>query len=114
MADRWQGQRHGARSRPEQPADEPERIDRRADPHTKRSESQRPLAEAGQGYAEGFEEAEQLLIDHAEDTDAEDATGRISRDRFEVEPEVERATGEAAEADAPKSSQHRDRDEQRS
>jgi len=47
-------------------------------------EAERPLAESGEGEAEGFEIAEQDLIEHAEYQDGE-GTPRL--DQFEGEPE---------------------------
>jgi hypothetical protein len=47
-------------------------------------ESERPLVEAGEGEAEGFEVAEQDLIEHAEYQDGE-AIPRL--DQFDGEPE---------------------------
>lgn len=43
-------------------------------------EAQRPLAEAGQGKAEGFEQAEQQLIDHASHGDQRAARRAIEED----------------------------------
>jgi hypothetical protein len=47
-------------------------------------EAQRPLREAGQGEAEGFELAEEDLIEHAEHAEGE---GIPRLDQFEGEPE---------------------------
>jgi hypothetical protein len=47
-------------------------------------EAQRPLKEAGQGEAEGFELAEEDLIEHAEHAEGE---GIPRLDQFEGEPE---------------------------
>jgi hypothetical protein len=47
-------------------------------------EAQRPLTEAGQGEAEGFELAEDDLIEHAEHQEGE---GIPRLDQFEGEPE---------------------------
>src|SRR5215210_3336639 len=58
-------------------------------------ESERPLVEAGEGEAEGFEVAEQDLIEHAEYQDGE---GIPKLDQFEGEPEEE-APGVYGEAD---------------
>jgi hypothetical protein len=49
-------------------------------------ESERPLVEAGEGEAEGFEVAEQDLIEHASYQDGE---GAPRLDQFEGEPEEE-------------------------
>jgi hypothetical protein len=61
-------------------------------------ESERPLVEAGEGEAEGFEIAEQDLIEHAEYQDSE---GIPRSDQFEGEPEEENQAvyGEADEED---------------
>jgi hypothetical protein len=47
-------------------------------------ESQRPLVEAGEGEAEGFEVAEQDLVEHAENRGDE---GIPRLDQFDAEPE---------------------------
>lgn len=47
-------------------------------------ESQRPLVEAGEGEAEGFEVAEQDLVEHAENP-GDEAIPRL--DQFDGEPE---------------------------
>ena len=52
----------------------------------RRREERRPVEEAGGGVAEGFELAEQELIDHASHTD-EQTTAPIERGAGEVEPE---------------------------
>jgi len=63
------------------PSDEPPPEDDEAleDP------AQRPLAEAGEGESEGFEEAERELIDHASHAD-EHAARRAIQDAPEPEP----------------------------
>lgn len=54
-----------------------------------------PVIEAGGGVAEGFEQAEALLVDHASDG-PEDGTDRILADAFGAEAEDDRAVyGEA-------------------
>ena len=58
-------------------------------------EAMRPLEEAGQGEAEGFEIAEQDLIDNAEYQNEE---GIPELDQFESEPE-EGEPGDYGEAD---------------
>ncbi len=59
-------------------------------------EEMRPVREAGGGEAEGFEEAEELLIEHAEDPTG-DGAPRLER-RSEPEEEPNPATyGEADE-----------------
>jgi hypothetical protein len=60
-----------------------------------KEEAWRPLEEAGQGEAEGFEIAEQDLIEHAEHQSGE---GIPRFDQFEGEPE-EGDPGVYAEAD---------------
>jgi len=57
-------------------------------------EEERPLAEAGQGESEGFEQAEELLVERATH---EDDTGDPLRDRPAKEEEPSRA--EYADAD---------------
>jgi hypothetical protein len=59
-------------------------------------ESQRPLVEAGEGEAEGFEVAEQDLVEHAENP-GDEAIPRL--DQFDGEPEEgdPRVYGEADE-----------------
>jgi hypothetical protein len=55
-----------------------------------------PVIEAGGGVAEGFEQSEALLIDHA--TSEWDGTNRILRDAGEAEEEPDKAVyGEADE-----------------
>jgi hypothetical protein len=62
-------------------------------------DAERPLAEAGEGEAEGFEIAEHDLIDHAEYQDGE---GIPRLDQFDDEPEEADAGvyGEADEEDS--------------
>jgi hypothetical protein len=59
-------------------------------------EEDRPLEESGQGVAEGFEDAERELIEHA--THAEQGF-RPQDNAFTPEVESDRATGEYAEPD---------------
>jgi hypothetical protein len=64
--------------------------------------AERPLAEAGEGVAEGFEEAEEELVDHASHGDQHSA--RVPYyDRGD--PEDPRTTAEDAEADHEQSSE---------
>lgn len=56
----------------------------------------RPLAEAGQGYAEGFEAAEDDLIEGASHGDA---SGDPTRDAFSGEVESDRSTAVHGEPD---------------
>jgi hypothetical protein len=65
-------------------------------------EATRPLAEAGQGEAEGFEEAERELIEHASHGD-EHAARRAAQDAPDQSDDI-RATA-AGEADAERSSE---------
>jgi hypothetical protein len=61
-------------------------------------EEERPLAEAGQGESEGFEQAEELLEERASH---EDDRGGPLRDRPEPEPERGRASyGEGDRVDS--------------
>ena len=55
-----------------------------------------PVEEAGGGESEGFEQAEQELIEHAEHGDPAPDPGT---EAFPPEEESDRATGEAGEAD---------------
>jgi hypothetical protein len=66
------------------------------DLEARRSEEQRPLEEAGQGEAEGFEQSEQELIEAAEHGD-----NRVDPevDAFTPEEESDRSTAEYGEAD---------------
>jgi hypothetical protein len=59
--------------------------------------AQEPVAQAGGGQAEGFEEAERELIEHAEHTAGE---GTPRPDQMGEEAEVERAAH--GEADRPR------------
>lgn len=70
-------------------------------------EAERPLAEAGQGEAEGFEQAEQELIEHASHGD-QHAARRAIEDAPEEEDDARAAEG--GEADYERSSE---RDEER-
>ncbi len=63
--------------------------------------AQRPVREAGGGEAEGFEQAEQDLIDHAQHTTGE-GTPRL--DEMGEEAEVDRAS--YGEPDKPRPPQH--------
>jgi hypothetical protein len=67
--------------------------------------SQRPLVEAGEGEAEGFELAEQALIDAAQHGDSKcDPLG----DAFSPEREADLASAEHGEADHEYSSERTD------
>lgn len=60
--------------------------------------AQRPLIEAGEGEAEGFEQAERLLIEHASHGD-QHAARRAIEDAFDEDDDPRAAPG--GEADAP-------------
>jgi hypothetical protein len=66
----------------------------------RRREEQAPLDEAGEGQAEGFELAEQLLIDHTQHGDQHGTTPIVSDSRdFEAERDpAEDSYGEPDEA----------------
>ena len=65
-------------------------------------EAQRPLEEAGEGESEGFELAEQELIEHASHGD-EHAARRAAQDRSRIDEDPRAAPG--GEADAEPSSE---------
>jgi hypothetical protein len=65
-------------------------------------EAQRPLAEAGQGESEGFEQAERQLIDHASHGD-QHAARRVAEDAPSTSDDERAATG--GEADSEYSSE---------
>jgi hypothetical protein len=66
------------------------------DLEARRREEQRPLEEAGQGEAEGFEQAEQELIDAAEHGDG---GGDPELDAFTPEAESDRSDAVYSEPD---------------
>lgn len=66
-----------------------------------------PIREAGGGEAEGFEEAERMLIEHASHADQQSAHA-ILHDQGAIEEQNPRR--EDAEADAEHSSELNDRD----
>lgn len=68
-------------------------------------EAQRPLAEAGQGEAEGFEQAEQELIDKASHGDQHGARRAVNE--AALESDDARAVA-SAEADHERSSERED------
>jgi hypothetical protein len=74
-------------------AEEAGNIGGRRPPST--DEAEQPLAEAGQGQAEGFEEAERDLIENASHGDVH-AARRVMRDTID-----EQEDGSAAEAGEP-------------
>lgn len=69
------------------------------DPDEKPDEAMAPLIEAGQGESEGFEQAEQDLIEHASHGDQHGTSTPISRDAAGFDdPEEDPATyGDADE-----------------
>ena len=81
------------------PSSEPEPLDGRPD------EATRPLAEAGQGEAEGFEQAERELIEHASHGDLHAARRAIEDAPDEVDDPLAAAGGEA---DAERSAERLD------
>jgi hypothetical protein len=68
-------------------------------------EAQRPLAEAGQGEAEGFEQAEAELVEHASHGDQHAARRAIEDAPQDTDDEL---AAEGGEADREYSSQHED------
>jgi hypothetical protein len=71
--------------------------DSRFDLEARRREAQRPLDESGEGESEGFELAEQDLIEHASHGD-QHGTSRITQDAGSLDEEDSGATyGEADE-----------------
>ena len=76
-----------------------EEMEERETLEHRREEEQRPLREAGQGEAEGFEEAEAELIEHASHGDSGPDPSHLAG-----EPE-ERVDVEYGEADHERSSE---------
>jgi hypothetical protein len=70
--------------------------------HEEEAEAQRPLIEAGQGEAEGFEQSEEELIEHASHGDQHAARRVI--DDAPAESEDSRV-GDSGEADHERSSE---------
>jgi uncharacterized protein HemY len=69
--------------------------DYRYDHEARRREAQRPLDEAGEGEAEGFEQAEEDLIEHASHGD-QHGTAKITQDAGDLDEEYSDADyGEA-------------------
>jgi len=60
-------------------------------------EAQRPLVESGEGESEGFELAEELLIEHASHGDDQSAHAILHHQGLSEEPDDRRADGEADE-----------------
>ena len=69
------------------------------------NQSERPLAEAGQGEAEGFEQSEQELVEHASHGD-QHAARRALEDAPQEADDARAAEG--GEADFERSSDHED------
>jgi hypothetical protein len=70
------------------------------DPNERQDPARQPVEEAGGGVAEGFEQAEQDLIENASHGDG---TGDPETDAIDNENvEAERSTAEYGEADEPK------------
>ena len=65
-------------------------------PDYETDEEHRPLAEAGEGESEGFEDAERELIENASH---ENSGASALRDEFPAEEESDRSTAEYGEAD---------------
>lgn len=72
----------------------------REDRAREREEAMRPLREAGQGEAEGFEEAEADLIEHASHGDSGPDPSQMAG-----EPEADRSGAEYGEPDHVESSE---------
>jgi hypothetical protein len=66
------------------------------DPDEKNDPAMQPVEEAGGGVAEGFEQAEEELIENASHGDG---TGDPEVDAIEEDAEAERSTAEYGEAD---------------
>jgi hypothetical protein len=75
-----------------------------------REEAVRPLEEAGEGEAEGFEEAERELVEHATHGDPAPDPSAVAGEA--EDEEAERATIEYADADHVSSSEREGLDEQ--
>jgi hypothetical protein len=80
--------------------DDPTGLQSDVDLEARRLEERRAVEEAGGGEAEGFELAEEELIEHAEHGD-EDSTLRIIRDAGEDEEELDSVYGEPDEEHKP-------------
>jgi hypothetical protein len=73
------------------------------DPDESRDPAREPVEEAGGGVAEGFEQAEEALIENASHGDG---TGNPEEDAIDSENvEAERSTAEYGEADEAESSE---------
>jgi hypothetical protein len=78
-------------------------VDCAAPPSDPVDESERPLVEGGEGEAEGFEQAERELAEHATHSD-QHAARRAIQDAPLDEPDDARAA-DSAEADVERSSE---------
>ena len=75
------------------------------DPDERRDRARKPVEEAGGGVAEGFEQAEEDLIENASHGDG---VGNPERDAIDNENvEAEQSTAEYGEADAPEATEDR-------
>jgi hypothetical protein len=81
-------------------AELPEADDSEARLAERRAQEYAPLEEAGQGESEGFELAEQDLIDHASHGD-QHTTAPIGRDGFDDPEEDPEVSGEADQEELP-------------
>ena len=66
------------------------------DPDEKNDPAMQPVEEAGGGQSEGFEQAEEQLIENASHGDG---TGNPETDRIDEDAEAEQSTAEYGEAD---------------
>jgi hypothetical protein len=66
------------------------------DPDERNDPARQPVEEAGGGVSEGFEQAEEELIENASHGDG---TGNPEADAIEEDAEAERSTAEYGEAD---------------
>jgi hypothetical protein len=81
------------------------------DPTDRRHEEEiRPLREAGQGEAEGFEEAEEELIEHASHGDPAPDPTELAGEPEDPDREPAPAYGEADHAEASEEAEERDED----
>ena len=67
-----------------------------SDPDEKNDPAMQPVEEAGGGQSEGFEQAEEELIENASHGDG---AGNPEADRIDEDAEAERSTAEYGEAD---------------
>jgi hypothetical protein len=71
------------------------RVSSEGPPEESVNEAERPLAEAGEGEAEGFEEAERELIEHASHGDQHAARRAIQDAPSESDDQLAAESGEA-------------------